>query len=387
MSTLATTFSEGFERFNNAVFGKKIVPIASSPVSASDHKIASVMEQVLEAKKSHRQAALDNKLQRYNPIFIGGDIFTFGYLIFDGIQSFMPSLAGIAVIGTATLVCGVVAGVINIGVGVVSLKEAIQAFRNGDKVLGLRLMLDFFCCTAIGSVMILSSLAIKIGALGGIGAFLAANPWVLPVLFFIATIPLIVELSYRLKNIATSSDLGSQLKLNDLKELLQAEDPNWDKIDELYTQVENTFNLSNLPTDDDEKAAESLSKKMEELQADLGVSAGVEVFNLLIQIKKRNKKAALDQITIAEKKIKEWNRSLYLRMFQQMLYVVGFGVSMTALVPKVNGALLNGIQDFFLAGANAIPLYMDTFWPFKRNTPIVVPKVENEELQLIGKKA
>ena len=381
----AVAFLEGvYQKVANTASGKsKITPITSS-LGDSENKTIQVMEQVLDAKKSHRQAALDNKLDRYNPIFIGGDIFTAGYLAFEGIQAFVPSLAGITAIGTATLICGVVAGAINIGVGLVSLKEAIQAFRNGDKVLGFRLMFDFIFCSAIGSVMILSSLAIQVSALGGVGAFFATNPWVLPLLFFIVTIPLIVELSYRIKNIATSNDLGSQLKLNDLKELLQKENPDWDQIDKLYQGV-NTFDLSNLPTDDD-KLAETLSQKMEELQADMGVSAGVKVFNLMLQIKKRNKKSALKQIEIVEKKIAEWNRSLYLRMFQQLLYVLSFAVSMTALMPKVNGSLLTGIQNFSLMGANAIPLYMDTFWPFKRNTPIVVPKVENEELSLLGKK-
>src|SRR5262249_33560070 len=125
---------------------------------------------------------------------------------------------------------------------------------------------------------------------------------------------------------------------------------------------------------------EGLSVKMEELQAELGVEAAVEVFDLLKLIQEKNTEKALEKILIAKEKIDEWNRSLYVRMFQQILYIVGFIVSMAALGPKVNAGVLNGGANFFLTGANVIPLYMDTFWPFRRNTPMVVPKVEAKEI-------
>jgi hypothetical protein len=55
---------------------------------------------------------------------------------------------------------------------------------------------------------------------------------------------------------------------------------------------------------------------------------------------------------------------------------------MAALSPKTNANLLNGSQSLLLMGANVIPLYMDSFWPFKRNTPMVIPKVEEESLKI-----
>jgi hypothetical protein len=340
-----------------------------------ENKVAAAAQKVLDAKKAHVKTALDNKWERYSPILIGGDFFSVGYLAFQGVQSLAPSIAQIAAIAIAGLVCGVIAGGINVGVGVISLKESIQAFHNGDKVLGARLLLDFICWTSIGIIMILASLAIKVTALAAIGAFFAAHPWVLPVLFFVATIPLLVELGYRIQQVFAAKDLASQLKLDELKTLLESEEPDWEKINNL-----SPFNLKDLENKSDDEQIQLLSGKMEELQADMGVEAAVEVFELLKLIQEKNAKQALEKIKIAKEKVEEWNRSLYVRMFQQILYIVGFIVSMVALGPHVNGGLLNGIQSFFLTGANVIPLYMDTFWPFRRNTPMVVPKVEMQEV-------
>lgn len=354
---------------------------SASPPQETEMKTVRAMEQVLEAKKEHVQTALANKWDRYNPIFIFGDVFTIGYLGFQGVQALSPSVQSIAAVGAATLVCGVIAGVINIGVGIVSLKESIQAFRNGDKMLGMRLLLDFICCTAIGVVMILASLAIKVSILGGIGAFFASNPWLLPVLFFIITIPLLLELSCRINHIATSKDLGSQLQLNQLKTLLQQSEPDWDKIENLYEKEGNAFSLKKMDAFEGTEQLGYLSTKMEELQADMGVTAAIEAFTLLRLIKQRKQKEALEQIEIVKTRVDEWNQSLYLRMAQQILYIIGFIVSMAALTPNVNADLLNGTQSFFLVGANVIPLFMDSCWPFKRNTPIVVPKVETSEIK------
>lgn len=361
MCTLITSAYQSL----GALFGK----VAPSPqITHQESKTTQVMQQILAKKEENVKLALNNKWQRYNPILIGGDVFTVGYLAFQGAQAIKPSIQAIAAVGTATLTCGVIAGTINIGVGIVSLVEGIQALRNGDKVLSARLLLDFVCCTAIGTIMILASLAIKLGTLAAVGAFFAANPWMLPVLFFIVTIPLLVELSYRLQNIRSAQDLGSQLKLDDLEKSLT--EKNWKKIDSY-----DPLDLKKLQDCDDSSLRKQLSEKMEKLQADLGVSAATAVFDLLIELQNQNHEKSLEKLKIAKEKIKEWNNSLYLRMFQQILYFIGFCISMVALGPRVNGNLLNGTQSFFLTGANVIPLYMDSFWPFKRNTPIVVPKV------------
>ncbi|HSX38363.1 MAG TPA: hypothetical protein VLE95_05985 [Chlamydiales bacterium] len=346
-----------------------------------ENTITQVMQKVLAAKQAHVKVALDDKWQRYNPVFIGGDLFTFGYLAFQGVQSLMPSLQTIAAIGSASLACGCIAGVIWLGVGLVELKEALQAFRNNDKILGLRMLIDFVCCVAVSAIMILTSLAIQVSVLAGIGAFLAANPWFLPVIFFLTAIPLVIELSYRIHKIATSKDLPASLQLDRLENLLNEPDLNWETIDQLYNAPTNIFNLKELEKGDEQVQIGGLTTKMEELQADMGVDAAIEVFALLKALKEGNRDQALEDIARAKKRIAEWNRSLYLRMFQQVLFIIGFGVSMGTLRASANVTnLLNAAQNFFCVGANIIPLYMDTFWPFKRNAPIVVPKVEASEV-------
>jgi len=376
---MSMLISSAYQRLGE-IFGRAKTTSPTRKEEEGAKKTAQVMQKVLDAKQAHVKTALDNKWDRYNPVLIGGDIFTVGYLAFQGVQCLKPSVQILPAVGIASFICGEIAGAIFIGVGLVSLKESLQAFRNGDKVLGLRLLLDFFGCVGIGTVMILTSLAIKVGALSAVGAFFAMNPWVLPVLFFIITIPLLSELGYRINNIVQENDLGSKLKLNELKTLLSAPEPDWNKIDSLYEGANNPYNLKALDSASDEERAKLLSEKMEQLQADLGVTAAVEVFTLLLHIKNRKRNEALEQIEAARKKIEEWNWSLYVRMFQQLLFIVSFAVSMVALSPKVDGNLLNGTQNFAMMAANGLPLYMDAFWPFKRNAPIVVPKVEMSEM-------
>ncbi len=357
-------------------------PSSPSPVSRSlnchvssglkAEEIAQVMQNVLVAKNGLVQKAEANTLQRYNPILIGGDLFSMGYLAFEGVLSLAPHLRAIPSMGIATLICGEIAGLINLGVGFVCLKEGIQALKNGDYRGGTRLILDFTCCMAIGLIMILNSLSIRVAALAGVGAFFTANPWLLPLIFFIAMLPLLCDLSLRIKDIAQGKNWGAKLQLNAVEKLLANKD--WDGIAKLCQNPDYPLHVSS-GSKTKEEMAQFLSQKMEELQADMGVTAATETFALMLALQKKDKITAQTHLSLARQKIGDWNRAIYVRMFQQVLYVGGFGVSMAALSPNANGNLLNGVQNLCLAAANAIPLYMDTFWPFKRNQLIVVPKV------------
>lgn len=343
-----------------------VVPL-SQP---EDQRLATLMGQIIEQKEAKVGAALKGRVNVSEGILIGGDLFSMGYLGFQGAQILKPSLAAIPAIGFATLVCGEIAGAINIGVALVCLKEAVQAFENGDNALGARLFLDFVTFTAIGLIMILASLATKVAALGCVGALFATNPWLLPVLFFIASIPIICEIGKRIFNIHTNRDLASQLKGNDLGELIRGK------------EAKNPYHLrpliEMLQTQQDEKEVKAkLSEKMEQLQADMGVAAAIEVFRLM-QKKLRNEEVE-EQFERVKKRISEWNQAQYVRFFQQVLFAAAFGVSMAAFLPKINAQRIDAIDTFAMAAGNAVPLYMDIFWPFKRNTPIVVPKVDLEE--------
>lgn len=335
-------------------------------IEQADERVANLMQQVIDQKEALTQAALKNRWNLSEVILIGGDLFSMGYLGFQGVQIVKSSLTAIPTIAFSTLVCGVVAGAINIGVAGVCLKEGIQASKNGDKKLALRLYVDFTCLLIIGFIMMLASLAMRVCALGAITAFFSANPWLLPVLFFVLSIPITIEIVNRIKNIRKKQNLAAQLNTPDLSKLIHG------------TNLENPFHLQPL-IDQARHGVEqpfikrALSEKMEQFQADMGVEAALETFRLMRLILKKEKTE--EQFEKTKKKISEWNNAQYVRLLQQILYGAAFVVSLAALSPRINIPAVNGVETFSMAGANAIPLYMDTFWPFKRNTPIVVPMV------------
>ncbi|MES2274203.1 MAG: hypothetical protein V4487_08430 [Chlamydiota bacterium] len=332
------------------------------------------MGSIIGKKEEKMAIALNNKWERYNPILIGGDLFTTGYLAFEGVQAIVPSLAAIGAISIATLVCGEIAGAINIGVAYQSGKECIQAFKNGDKLLGSRLFLDCIFLIGIGLVMILASLALKVTALAGVGLFFSANPWFLPLLFFIITLPLLSEIGIRIKNIATHQDLASKLRLDAVQKHLTSPQINWEQLFAEWNDP-NDLDIFN-ESDTEQQIGEKISSRMEKFQADMGVSAAVEALKLQHMLMKKDRNRALEQLEKVKKEITDWNRAQYVRLFQQCLYIFSFVLSMAGIPLKSIGNTLNATQDFSMAAANGIPLYMDTFWAFKRNTPMVVPKVE-----------
>ncbi len=334
----------------------------------ADDRVATLMQQVIDQKQALVDSASKNRMNATEAVQIGGDLFSMGYLAFQGAQIIKPSLASIPAVAFASLTCGIIAGAINIGVAFVCLKEGIQASKNGDTKLATRLYIDFACLLAIGIIMMLASIAVRVAALGALTAFFVANPWLLPVIFFILSIPIIIEVAERIKNIWQKKDLASELKTTDLPKLIQG------------TDAQNPFHLQPIIEMAQRGVADpfiklALSQKMEQFQANMGVEASLETFRLMKQLLKNEE--ASEQLEKTKKKIAEWNHAQYVRMAQQALYMAAFGVSMAALSPRINTPAVNGTQTFAMAAANAIPLYMDTFWPFKRNTPVVVPMVEN----------
>lgn len=340
---------------------------AQNPGQATD-KVSALMQQVIDQKQQYVAKARTERWNWNEFVQIGGDLFSMGYLAFQGAQIVKTSLAANAAIGLATSICGVAAGVINIGVALSCLVEGIQASKNGDTKLALRLYIDFVCLFCIGVIMSLASLASRVAALGAINAFFTAHPWLLPVLFFVISIPIMVEVTLRIKNIWANTNLGSQVNVDDLQDLVFGKEP------QNPYHLAPILEMAEMEGMEDQVIKSALSQKMEQFQADMGVEAAIETFRLMKQILK--KEETQEQLAKVKKKISEWNNAQYVRMVQQLLYTAAFVVSMAALSPKINTPTVNGIQTFAMSGANAIPLYMDCFWPFKRNTPIVVPIVE-----------
>jgi hypothetical protein len=341
----------------------------------NDSKIVQIMQQVVTAKEENVKASLSNKKVVYDPNLWGGDLFTMAYLGFQGVatsSSKLQALSGMILAGT---ILGVIGGVANILVAISTARELKNALKaKADMKLIIRLCFDCIFLTLIGITMILASLA-QMVAIGGLGAFLIANPWLLPVLFFIITIPLIVELAARISPILTGKDMGSKLQLGNLKQHLNSK--NWEKIEKLISTSHPFFiNLNEPPK-------KHIIDKMENFQAEIGVKAALSAHKLMMHLKHKQAEESLKQIEDLEKEIADWNFSLYVRMGQQILYVLSFILSMVALPLKTAGAILNCADNWAMAGANAIPLYMDLFWPLKRNTPVVVPPVAESQLKKI----
>ncbi len=144
----------------------------------------------------------------------------------------------------------------------------------------------------------------------------------------------------------------------------------------------------------EEKAIEiihmiKMSDLMEQFQTDLGVDAAIESMQLLhriLQLKTDHKSETLlqeikTQIPITQTKIKEWFFAQKTRMTQQVFTILSFTLSMVALSPRVPSNLINGINNIFLMGANMIPTYMDSRWPFKKNGNVVIPFISIKQVK------
>jgi|GEM_PF-1026052 len=339
-------------------------PLLSVQPPVRDLPSLSDVNFVLNTKELNRQRALGDTWTRYSPSMIGGDLFTMVYTGFTGAQYFAPSLQSISCLGWITSGAGEIGGLINILVACQEIKEAFTAQGN-DNVTFWKNMIDASLYILIGLLMIMIGVSTKVIALGSLAAFFTANPWLLPLLFFVASFPLIVEVSHRVTKIVLKKNLASCIAFQSIKTNLLS-----DRSEAFHTLQASLFSdLSSNST------LEDINKKMEKLQEDMGAEAAIEVFSLFKML--MDESVALleieEQIQRAEQRIKEWYHAQYVRMFQQVLYILAFVISMGALAPGVNANVMNGSDNVAMAGANLIPLYMDTFWPFKRNVQMVVP--------------
>ena len=214
------------------------VPLDGIPTSDPSGVNPCLYERIGFADKAYRQAKQAEFTEVHKKgrtkddwILILGDALNMLYLGFLGLLAAIPSWN---TLGTTLLSSsfGIAGGIINILVGCLCLKEAKTAFANKDKLLGWRLLLDGAFMIAIGGVMLLASMATLLGALSikvgffvAISAFLAANPWVLPVLFLIITLPILYEVTSRVVKLAKDKDCGAKMHLPEFKELFQNKDP------------------------------------------------------------------------------------------------------------------------------------------------------------------
>lgn len=347
--------------------------------SAQDETLSAAALTVIQKKQENIDTVLADTKARYHPItgsdtiLFYGNVFNFGYLIFEGVKCAAPATKTISGVMIASMVFGVVGGAINIAVGLVCLKEALQAVANKDYAKAARLFCDFFFCTAIGMLMIVVSLAPS----SALGTFFVANPWVLPLLWLIITIPLFIEITYGTQKIWRATDIASTLKLDPLKTLLEAETVDWNQV---KAHLQNTIlDIDQIQDAFQKHKLHSLSDRMEVLQAEMGPVSAVATMRLFHAILNRKKEDAIKTIEELQGHVSFWNKALHVRLLQQLFFFASFAVSMGALHMHRGIGTIEATQNFALAAANGIPLYMDLFWPFARNTTLVVPKVDMEK--------
>ncbi len=402
--------------------------VASLPDEQDHHPdtiISNLVQSVLVQKKQIFNTGKKVPFDSDDYTLISGDIFDTGYLLLESAMAAIPSIntLGLSAVSSSF---GIVGGLINVGVGIVCLKSAVKAQANKDNLAAKRLFLDGVFMVLIGIVMLLtsiSSLLAKVGISTAIGAFFATNPWILPVLFLIVTIPVLIEILIRTGKIWTNKDVGSQLHLKNIQQILKADEgPQEGKIKAVFAQMKQVFNIEDYRieniTDNDiqevqknlkhEEKPQDVEKvkqmaqmqkliaKMEQLQAEIGVQGALKAFgliSLLLKIqnsaqtdstddtkKQALEKQALKKITALQREISKWNVLQHVRLAQQLLYVVAFPVSLAALAPAASH-MIEAVENLAMALANGIPLGFD----LKRrsgigNTPIIYPKVELQDL-------
>lgn len=332
--------------------------------------LTSIVSGVIKAKETKKTEALDNP-GRYSPLkldrdfyMVGGDIFNGGYTLFTSVTYFKPSLSNLSWMGLTTSICGEVGGVINVLVGGKEISDAFMGIANGDSEQWWN-VIDGFLLILVGITMFLVALSFKVAALGGLAGAIS-QPWVLPLLFFLMTLPYLCKYVKSVNKIHCGEDLGSKLHLNHIQST--AANIDWEKqlkdsnLHEIYT----SWQAGSLTWD-------MCSDAIQKLQDDIGVEAAIEVFKLLEKILQgREEDDIYAQIVIAREKIKEWHNAMHFKLLQQIFFILAGCISAIAFCPKANSGTANGCSSLFLAAPNAQAIFMDIHWPFKRNilTPV-----------------
>ena len=348
-----------------------------------DEKLSKCVQQIFEKKEELVTQNLANKKRRFHPLTgscsvqVLHDALNTVFVACVAIKAFVPSITHIAAVGITFSVFGGIGGVMNILVGGVCLREALQAFKNGDRAKGSRYLIMSCALFAIGAFMILSTISAYVGVLGGVGAVIAANPWILPVLVLILMLPLMYEVLNDNKRIFSHTDGYSTLKLDELKKILEKEDVPWDEILALwngslldYKQIKEEFNS---------KKIEKISGRIDDLQSNIGAKGAVAAFKLFQSVLDQNREDVQKHIKELKGHATHWKRVQYIRLFQQVLYVGSFILSIIAL-RSVNTRIIELVDNISMFLGMGIPLYLDALCPLTRNCPIVVPKVDVKEL-------
>lgn len=406
------------------------------PATTDSTPITDIATEVLTSKRENFfdiQKGFWGKLRKYDPGLIGGDIFTAGYL---GVQ--FASDLGVQGLGLTSCVMGSIAGLITVYVGSRDLFEGVKTLQKLNKspdatsvakLKAARLILVGISEIVLGLFFIIAPLIKYLAPYLGISAFLIANPWLLSLLFVIPTILMFIDMGTLTYKLITKSTLAQQLnqalsekngwerakilieepefgpdivkaqkdhdevKETELRKKSQIQkQQNAEKIIQKHTKKRDALKDKKDRTKKEE-ASLALCEKIlnfqdidnyinqiniiENLDAQLGPEAALDVYQLYIEREQGNVSEAL--IHAVQKRLTHWTLIQSERIAIQLLYLAAFGASL-ATIPQLNlssdsASLINVMTDITLLLANFIPTHLDSCEPFLRNTNLTVPAV------------
>ncbi len=342
--------------------------------SAKDLTLSRAVSDIITQKKQAIMDTLNNTRARYHPIkgtdtiLIAGDVFNTGYLVFQAVKAFAPATAGMTGIAIASGVCGIVGGGINIMIALTAFTQGLKALKSGDTFKGRRLLFSAVMLLLVGTVMLLSSVA-QLAGMAAVTGFFAANPWLLPTLFFIAGLPVLVEV---LRNVSGGADIAAKLNLKEVQKLLEKKD--WDAIKKEWKGT--VLDIDKTLEEWQKGGATSLGERIDKIQAKMDPKVAVHMFTLFQSVLEQNKADAKHALQELQGRVSFWKGGQRIRLAQRVLFTGAFITSMIALRSPAGAAgLIRGIQNSAMTAASGIPLYLD-FQPFIRNTPLIVPKIK-----------
>jgi len=196
-------------------------------------------ECIYQTELKNVQSASEGTTGKINKVktvtFVGGDIFSAIFLILQGIKPFiMPSIAaagavGPLVLGIVLCIFGVLGGALTMVVGGLDIKAGIDTLKKCHSqyktthqisweglFLGIRLLIGGIFEIAVGAMMIVIPIILMVAAGSAFALFLAANPWLLPLLFVIPTLCFAFELVPKIYRMIKQTTLPQLLNVNDL---------------------------------------------------------------------------------------------------------------------------------------------------------------------------
>ncbi|MCP5504600.1 MAG: rod shape-determining protein [Chlamydiales bacterium] len=271
---------------------------ASSPTMQLAPYVAATLDVKLE-NKAEIEAKRENFWEKYKITdfdsdfwLVAGDFFSMGYLGFEAAQSFAPSLQKVSWVGTASMVFGIIGGIINIAVGISCIAQGIKKLNKGQNLDGARLLFDGILMILIGTLMIAGPLLLKFAAGAAITA-LATNPFVLPVLFALLSVFITYEVLKKVVPMWMGTDLGTQVmkKLEDLTtddkiiDLFNLLLPKTIKVEEDGEEKELEVNLEALKgwikEGKEDIVKKVMCESMNQLEAKVGLETSLEMFELM----------------------------------------------------------------------------------------------------------